>query len=264
MRSRQIDIRIGPASVDAQVRTWNGTAATYHQPIDEEGVAAGLGQVLSQVRRKPGLVSPHVCVSVAGPEVRAGVIRFDALPRNAADRALIVTQRFCREHKLDAKATAVAFSVHAPFKAAACTVLACAMPRTMLDALTSTFAAHGLYCDLITSDLSLALARLDARHTFGPGMLAIAADHGCTLLVLGAGAQPQSVVTLTEAGDGSLAARLVARLQRYVSHFDIEPARFACHLYATTDAGASLAAALRAAGSPVHVVVGAESARRAA
>lgn len=269
MRSRQIDIRIGPAAIAAQVRDSRGLMA-HHHVIDEAGMAAGLSQLLGQIRRRPSvisppsLVSPNVCVSVAGPEVRTGVIRFDALPRKAADRTLIVTQRFCRDHKLDAKSTAVAFSVHAPAEGGLITVLACAMPRIMLDVLTSTVAAHGLYCDLITSDVSLALAGLDAKSTTGPGMLAITADHACTLLVLGAGAQPQSVVTLTETDGGTLAARLVARLLRYVSHFNTEAAHFTCHLYDTTGVGASLAAALRGTGSPVHVVVGGETARAAA
>lgn len=253
MKASRLDIRLGSTTVDARFHAGRGAVQMQREPIDGEAADVALHALLGRLMRRPRFTSPHVCVSIAGPQVRAGVLRFDTLPRKSGDRALIVTQRFCREHKLDAKTTAVAFSVHRPAKSVAATVLACALPRSLVDSVTATLATHNLYGDVITSELSLALAALQPRHTALPGVLTVVAEQGCTMLLMGAGGQPLSVARLTNGGDGTLTARHVARVRRYAGQLGVEPASLACHIYEAAASETGLHAALRALGGPVHV-----------
>ena len=73
--------------------TASGSASTLGAAI--EGVLAAI----LPTRR---LTSPFVCVTLEGPLIMAAILPFTKLPKAREDRRLIISQRFCREHRLEA------------------------------------------------------------------------------------------------------------------------------------------------------------------
>jgi hypothetical protein len=217
MRSLQsaLDIRIEPGRVAGRLRTWRG-GTTMHCSADVAETCEALFQdLLSRLLRRRTLAKPRVRICLAVPEVRSSVLRFDTLPRRQDDRRLVVTQRFCRDHKLDPRATVIAYSVGSSVKG--CSILADAMPKTMLHGLVSVLAGHGLHGDVIATEPSLALAGRGITGNPAPSVLVIEQNHGTTLLLLAPGGHPISVSTLSAAADGALTPRLHARLARYAA-----------------------------------------------
>ena len=64
-------------------------------------VAGTLDAVLGAILPKRQLTSPYVRVSLAGCHVMAAILPFVTLPKSAGDRSLLISQRFCREHRLE-------------------------------------------------------------------------------------------------------------------------------------------------------------------
>ncbi len=219
-----LSIRIGTHDVTAELSPWNGPARKHAVPVSvsapgPEGdwsgaVTAALNEALTRIVSGRQLVSPHVHVAISSPYIRTGVLRFATLPRPAADRALVVAQRFCRDHKLDARATAVAFSTHAG-QDGQHVVLADATQRTFIDGLLAAAASHGLHCDVISSDVSLALAA-HKPNSAAASVLCVCAGDNWSLLFLDDAGAPAGVTTLVRDG-ATLGTRMAARITRYAA-----------------------------------------------
>lgn len=269
--SRRLQVRVSATAVTAELRQAGRRAMETTRRL-EPGIAAAdaLSEQLGRLIRRGAFSLPAVEVALSPDIVRSTVLRFEALPRQHSDRGLIVTQRFCREHKLDAKATAVAFSVH-PMPDRGAAVLASAIPHSDRVDLMAPFAAHGLYCDVVAPELSLALSALGTAPATPAAVLAVVSERSCTMLLLGAGRTPLSVVSLTHGGtDGceteptvpALPARLKSRVERFAGHLGLPPTDVAVHVY--DPLGCGLADALQDLGSQLHRVVGHTVARLAA
>ncbi|MDO9384538.1 MAG: hypothetical protein Q7T86_16935 [Hyphomicrobiaceae bacterium] len=230
MLQSSLKLRVGTVSVTAELRPWRG-ARVFHstalQADDGNAVPAAVNEALQRVLQARRLANPRVSVSLGSALTRSGVMRFAALPRSAGDRALIVSQRFCRDYKLDGRSTVVAFSTY-PQANGQHAVLADAAPRALIDGLIAAAASHGLHCDIISSDLSLALAGLP-RQPAAAGLLAVFPEEGCSLVFLDAHGAPVSVATLAQ-DDATLADRLAARIDRYAAQSGVAIDRMALHV----------------------------------
>jgi hypothetical protein len=226
----RIEISIGATAITA-CRTRSGaTLAEVTEPIADVGgvpaIVAAFSAALQRIWQTGRLASPHVRVALAAAHASSGVLRLPAVPAKSSDRALVVTQRFCRDYKLDARTTAVAFSVH-PLANGHYAILANASPRALIDGLANAAASHGLYCDEISTDLALALAALP-RLAAAPGVLVVRAADRCALLFLDAAVAPVSVASL--AGDASLEERLNSRIDRYAAQCGVDRAALLVHI----------------------------------
>lgn len=226
-----LDVRIEPGLVVARSHSWRGEV-TVHQPVDAAWDVT-LHEVLGRSLHKQALAKPRVRICLAMPELRSSVLRFEALPRRQDDRRLIVTQRFCRDHKLDARTTAVAYSIHSTAKGHS--ILVAALPRALLHSVTTALAGYGLHCDVIASELSLALAGYDPTVKPAPSVLVVEARHGIALLLLAAGGEPLSVSVLSPGDGGDLAQRLKSRLARYATVLGVAVEAIALYRSAPAD-----------------------------
>jgi hypothetical protein len=129
-------------------------------------VSQALDRALSGYARKPGrvvfgfdldrLAAAHVRVALADPYLRVAIMKFAKLPRNADDRALLISERFCREHRLEKAAFEVAAGVLEASENRQ--VLLCyAAPRPLIGAVRERLEAHDLYADLISPELLFGL-----------------------------------------------------------------------------------------------------------
>lgn len=242
-----LTLRIDRTAVTAELTHWRGDVTRYETEIapDADPTAATLAAVsttLDAAVRRRRLVRPLVTIALACDRVSSGVVRFDALPRSAADRHLVVAQRFCRDHKLDARSTVVAFSVYA-LPGGQIAVLADAAPRGLIDGLIGICAGHGVHCDLVCSDLSLATCGVRPSQL---GVLGVFAEGGCTLLFFGRDGAPVGVAT--QARDAhTLVQRVSVRLARYAAQSGVDEAQLAFYASDPSGTAADAVATLTAA-----------------
>jgi hypothetical protein len=234
----RLEVSIGATAVTACRNRSGAPVAEVTEPIADAGdvsaIVAAFSAALQRIWQTGRLASPRVRVELAAAHASSGVLRLPAVPAKSSDRALIVTQRFCRDYKLDARTTAVAFSVH-PLSDGHYAILANAAPRALIDGLAHAAASHGRYCDEISSDLALAFVELP-RPAAAPGVLVVSAVDRCTLLFLDAAGAPVSVASL--ASNASLAERLNDRIDRYAAQCGVERAALVVHMRDAENANA--------------------------
>lgn len=208
-------------------RSWRGDTKEVRQPLSvpADGVAhpgpeenlAALDIALDKAVPAGRLVSPRVEIALADPYFRTAIMHLAALPRRQGDRQLVVTQRFCREHRLEARSFSVAFAV---LDAAARDkiVLVCAMPRNLGAGLVQLLAKHSLHADVIAPEFLDALAHA-ASAGAAPTVLVASQPRYATLLVLSRPGRLAHIATLRQgaATTEDLAERVNARLTRYAS-----------------------------------------------
>jgi hypothetical protein len=186
-------------------------------------VAAALGEALSAVVPKPGrmlfgfdlsrLAAVHVRVAIADPHLRAALMKFVKLPKAGADRALLISERFSREHKLE-KAVYEVAAAPVEIAEASQTLLCCAIPRRLIAAVRDQLAGHNLYADLIAPELLFGLQ--GAKREAG-GMMLIYPDYAALALRDASGALVH-MAALRRGGQsaGQFVERLTKRLARYI------------------------------------------------
>jgi hypothetical protein len=115
-----------------------------------------LDRVLTAILPKRRIASPFVRVSLEGPVALSAVMRFTALPKSASDRRLIISQRFCRDHRLDPNALDI-LGCPLAGSGSAKKVLCVAAEKRTLQAIREALAARGLHPDVIAPDYLLRL-----------------------------------------------------------------------------------------------------------
>lgn len=239
LTQQDVAIRVGPASVTADLSHGRDVRRATVD-VGGDPPATALSTCLDCLF--PGIprTAPRVTLALSDALARSSVLRFDALPRRAADRQLIIAQRFCRDHKIDAKQTAIAFSVHAT--PGTVRVLATAIPRDLVTAITATLSSHGLYADIIAADVALAHVSVPHARTSRSSVLAVTTETGATLLLRDATGTPLNIATLSGNEPGALADRLNARVDRYAHHLGVAPT-IPVHVHDPVNIGLSAAVA---------------------
>ncbi len=191
-------------------------------PFDSEarepgaGAAGAISAVLDQIVPSRRLTSPYVSVGLAGAHVRAAILSFAKLPKAAGDRALLVSQRFCRECRLDPARFTVLGSPLGPSKSGGEAVLCLAVPRALLAEIEAGLAARGLHADTIAPDFMLRFAQTDTREVEAPGMVLMKGADGASVLVWDAQRTVVHVSSYAPAQDSEEAERrMAARIYRY-------------------------------------------------
>jgi hypothetical protein len=177
--------------------------------------AAAIQAVLGQILPRRRLASPYVSVGLSGARVRAAIAQFAKLPEDAKDRTLLISQRFCREYRLDPAAFAVSGSALGPSKTGEA-VLCVAVERRLLTEIDTALGARGLYPDQISPEFMLRFAEADTRQIEAPGMALLCDVDGATVLVWDAKRTIVHLSFFSPDADGQEAERrLAARLFRY-------------------------------------------------
>lgn len=188
-----------------------------------QSVAASLDEALSAVAPRPGrmvfgfdlsrLAAVHVRVAIADPHLRSALMKFLKLPKAGADRALLISERFSREHKLEKAVYEVAASP-VEISETQQTLLCCAIPRRLIAAVREQLAAHNLYADFIAPEL---LFGLQGSGGEAGGVMLIYPDYATLALRNEFGALVH-VATLRRGRQsaGEFVERLTKRLARYI------------------------------------------------
>jgi hypothetical protein len=185
--------------------------------VEDEGgsLAATISAVLSQILPRRRLASPYVRVGLSGSHVRTAIMLFAKLPKTAADRALLISQRFCREFRLDPASLRVLGSPLGSTKSGGEAVLCLAAPKTLLTEIETALATFGLYADVIAPDFMLRFSETGAREVEAPGMVLMQDLDGTTVLVWDAEGKVVHSAPVALVPDGEAQRRMAARVFRY-------------------------------------------------
>lgn len=162
-----LDAGSRPRGGKAPRKAADARAATVDLPDETpESVARALDEALTAVAPKPGrmlfgfdlsrLAAPDVRVAIADPYLRSALMKFARLPKSGADRALLIGERFSREHRLEKAAFEVAASP-VEISEEQQSLLCCAVPRRLIGFIRQQLAAHNLYADIIAPELHYGL-----------------------------------------------------------------------------------------------------------
>jgi hypothetical protein len=107
----------------------------------------------------------------------AAILSFPKLPNAQRDRRLVVSQRFCREHRLDpGKVEVIARPINRSMNERG-RILCLAMERDTLEQIRSALEKRGLHADVITPDYFLKFERVSGQALEKPG-IALFEEHG--------------------------------------------------------------------------------------
>ena len=184
--------------------------------LADSALGDAISSVLRRILPKRRLASPNVSVGVAGSYVRAAIMAFAKLPKGVNDRTLLISQRFCREHRLDPATVAVQGCALGPSKAGEEAVLCVALPQALLAQIRRRLSENGLHADLVAPDYMLSFAGTDTRRLQAPGMVLLGGDDGVAILVWDTQKRIVHVAALAAGLEETVAdGRLVPRISRY-------------------------------------------------
>jgi hypothetical protein len=220
MKRTQCVLRIGSGQVRG---AWfagfaKGATAKAIARVESEGggFAAAISAVLSQILPRARLASPYVRVGISGSHVRAAIALFAKLPKAVNSRGLLISQRFCREFRLEPASFVVHGSPLGPAESGGEAVLCQAIPKALLAEIEAALAAHGLHADVIAPDFMLRFSDTSAAGAEAPGIVLMKDLDGGTVLVWDAQGRIVHVAPFAVApGDGEAQRRIAARVFRY-------------------------------------------------
>jgi hypothetical protein len=190
MRRSAFLIRIGAGQVHGvwHGASWSGSLSTdavaaFDTPEGAPTLGDAMDSVLAAIVPERRLTSPFVCVSLEGSHIMAAILSFPKLPNAQRDRRLVVSQRFCREHRLDpGKVEVVARPLSRSMNERG-RILCLAMERDTLKQIRSPLEKKGLHADVITPAYFLKFEQVSSHVLEKPGM-ALFEEHGFrTILV---------------------------------------------------------------------------------
>lgn len=222
-------IRIGLSTVDATWRT-GGRAAPWRKrerfaSENDEQARANYGEVAAALDRllaaKPAgrrLFSPHLRIALADPHLQLAVIRFSQLPRSRKDIDLLVTQRFCRDHRIEPNAASFAYALqkeaHGEHH-----VMVCALNATLGSNISQLLHAHRLHADVFTAESIYTIRALPAALLRAPSLVLLLYDDYATI-VFWSGPGIANHIGVFQQRDRSrreFLTALNARLERYAT-----------------------------------------------
>ncbi len=186
---------------------------TSGAPTLEDAVDAVLAAILPPRR----FSSPFVCVSLEGSHIMAAILLFAKLPKSEADRRLIISQRFCREHRLEPGALEVLGSPVQSSKTGNGRMLCLAMQRDTRRQIEKPLAARGLYADMIAPDCLLKLSQTDRSQLETPAIALFEEKSLRTILVWDEQGAIAHIATVNRPDRYDLEGqrRMATRIRRY-------------------------------------------------
>ncbi len=188
------------------------------EPSENElSLSSAISAVLGEIMPARTLASPFVRVSLGASHVMAAILTFAALPKTATDRSLVITQRFCREHRFEPGSIAVVSSHPGNSKAGASNVLCFAAEQMLLTGIAKALSEMGLHPDIIAPDYLLSFAGANSREIETPGIAVLREGGRKTILVWDKQGVIVHIAVVQQAGgdDEEAKWRLTAKLRRY-------------------------------------------------
>ncbi len=139
--------------------------------------------VLAAILPARRFTSPFVCVSLAGSHVMTAILPFAKLPKAEADRRLVISQRFCREHRLEPGTVEIVGSPVQSPKIGTGRLLCLAVQRDTLRQIEKALAGRGLHADIIAPDCLLKLGQAHRSALETPGLALFEEKSFRTILV---------------------------------------------------------------------------------
>jgi hypothetical protein len=147
------------------------------------GISGALSSVLGQILPRRAVMAPYVRVGLASSHMQAAIMTFAKLPKSGKDRALLISQRFCRDFRFDPDSVTVLGSRLGSSKAGGEAVLCVALPAAVLAEIEAPLNESGLYASEISPDYMLRFAGTDTRKLEAPGIALMQLSGGGTILV---------------------------------------------------------------------------------
>ena len=183
---------------------------------DFNSLGEAINGVLRTILPMRTLTSPSVCVSLAGCHVTAAILTFAALPKSAADRRLLISQRFCREHRLEPDSVTVVGCPIRSGKTKEEKILCLAAERGVLDETTRALAGRGLHPDVISPDYLMRFEEANRGELQSPGLALLEQCGSSTILVWDRQGTIMHIARVNSAApDDESNRRVVARIRRY-------------------------------------------------
>ena len=160
--------------------------------------------------------SPYVRVSLEGPHIMAAILAFAKLPKAKADRRLVVSQRFCREHRLEPGTVEIVGSPVQSSKTGTGRMLCLAVQRDMLQQIETALAGRGLHADTIAPNWLLKLGQTRSQLET-PGIALFEEKSFRTILVWDEQGAIAHVATVKRPARDDLEGqrRMAMRIRRY-------------------------------------------------
>jgi hypothetical protein len=188
--------------------TASGSAPTLGEAIDS---------VLATILPARRLTSPFVCVTLEGPLIMAAILPFTKLPKARGDRRLIVSQRFCREHRIEPGKVEVIARPLARAMSERGRILCLAMERHILLQIRNALEKRGLHADIITPAYLQKFEHVNIQTLEKPG-IALFEEHGFrTILVWDAEGTIAHIANVRRPSRHDLEGqrRMATRIRRY-------------------------------------------------
>ena len=201
--------------------SWSGGQSSEAAAAFTASGAPALGDavdaVLAAILPPRRLTSPFVCISLEGAHVMAAILTFAKLPKVDLDRRLIITQRFCREHRLEPGLVEIVGSPVQSSKAGTGRLLCLAMQRDTLRQIEKALAARGLHADIVAPDCLLKLGQIDRSQLETPGIALFEEKGFRTILVWDEQGALAHLATVTRPARHDLEGqlRMATRIRRY-------------------------------------------------
>ena len=167
--------------------SWSGGRRTEAVAAFASGIAPTLGEaidgVLAAIHPARRLTSPFVCVILEGAHIMTAILSFPKLPKAQGDRRLVVSQRFCREHRREpGKVEIIARPIDRTMSERG-RVLCLAMERDILLQIRSALEKRGLHADVITPGYMQKFEQVNIHALEKPG-IALFEEHGFTTILV--------------------------------------------------------------------------------
>ena len=206
---------------------WNGAswgggqrfeaASGFGAEEDEPTLRDAVDAVLTAILPPRRLTSPFLCVTLEGPLVMAAILPFAKLPKAQEDRRLIISQRFCREHRLEpGKIEVLGSQLQGP-KTANDRMLCLAVERNILREFQSALFERDLHADIIAPDCLMKFTRINGSELEKPGLSLFEENGFATILVWDGDGSLAHIATVRRPAPHDLEGqrRMAARVRRY-------------------------------------------------
>jgi hypothetical protein len=262
MQRSTCQLEIGATEVEGlwQAARWAGgakrqAAAAFSAdagPESGQAMRTAIDAVLGSILPERMLTSPFVRIALGGSHIMPAVLPFVTLPRPAADRDLIISQRFCREHRLDPQSVAVIGCPLGNGKSGNGKVLCLAVGRNTINGIKGALAGRGLYPDVIAPASLLRCQESGRGALEGPAVALLDERDSAAILVWDEHGTIVHIAAMALSGKDATgtAQRITARIRRYALVAGAEGAPAA--VYVDGRIGGEIAAGLKRAGLKVR------------
>jgi hypothetical protein len=197
-------------------------AADFSTSEDAPTLRDAVDAVLAAILPPRRLTSPFVCVTLEGSLIMAAILPFAKLPKTEEDRRLVISQRFCREHRLEAgKFEVVGSPLHGPKTASPKTesgrILCLAVEQDVLRQIESALGGRGLYADIITPEYLQKFGQINGGELEKPGISLFEGNGFRTILVWDGEGAIAHIATVRRPARQDLEGqrRMAVRIKRY-------------------------------------------------